>query len=101
MMSAGTAKNSLGSWEQAVAWCRRAIETNRNYPRAYFHLGAALAWLGRLDEGRSAVLTGLALNRVFSVSRARAAWTAMSDNATYLAQLEHVLEGMSMAGVPE
>jgi Flp pilus assembly protein TadD len=74
MMSAGIAKNNLGSWEQAVGWCRRAIETNRNYPRAYFHLGAALAWLGRLNEARSAVLTGLALNPAFSISRARAAW---------------------------
>jgi TolB-like protein/class 3 adenylate cyclase len=101
MMSAGIAKNSLRSWEQAVAWCRRAIETNRNYPRAYFHLGAALAWLGRLDEARSAVLTGLALNPVFSISRARAAWTAMSDNATYLGQLEPVFDGLRKAGVPE
>ena len=101
MMSAGIAKNSLGSWEQAVAWCRQAIETNRNYPRAYFHLCAALAWLGRLHEARSAVLTGLALNPTFSISRARAAWTPMSDDPTYLAQLEPLLEGMRKAGVPE
>jgi TolB-like protein/class 3 adenylate cyclase len=101
MMSAGIAKNSLGSWEQAVAWCRRVIEANRNYPRAYFHLGAALAWLGRPDEARSAVLTGLALNPTFSISRARAAWTAMSDDPTYLAQLEPIFEGLHKAGVPE
>ena len=101
MMIAGIAKNSLGSWEQAVEWCRRAIETNRNYPRVYFHLGAALALLGRLDEAHSAVLTGLALNPAFSISRARAAWTPMSDNPTYLAQLEPILEGLRKAGVPE
>jgi TolB-like protein/class 3 adenylate cyclase len=101
MMSAGIAQNSLGSWEQAVAWCRRTIEANRNYPRAYFHLGAALAWVGRLNEARSAVLTGLALNPTFSISRARAAWTPMSDDPTYLAQLEPLLEGMRKAGVPE
>jgi tetratricopeptide (TPR) repeat protein len=35
---------------QAVAWFRRAIEANRNFPNAYFHLAAALAQLGRLDE---------------------------------------------------
>jgi TolB-like protein/DNA-binding winged helix-turn-helix (wHTH) protein len=33
MTHVGLAKNLLGSWEQAVAWCRRAIEANRNYPR--------------------------------------------------------------------
>jgi tetratricopeptide (TPR) repeat protein len=52
MSIAGTAKNYLGSWEQAVAWCRRTIEANRNHPDAYFHLAAALAQLGRLDEAR-------------------------------------------------
>jgi TolB-like protein/class 3 adenylate cyclase len=38
---AGLAKLHLGSWDQAVAWFRRAIEANRNYPHAYFWLAAA------------------------------------------------------------
>ena len=101
MNYAGMAKNHLGSWEQAVAWFRRAIEANRNFPTAYFQLAAALAQLGRLDEARSAVKAGLALNPAFTVSRARAAWTAMSDDPTYLAQLEPIFEGMRKAGVPE
>ena len=98
---AGIAKNHLGLWEQAVAWFRRSIEANRNFPHSHFVLGAALAQLGRLDEARSAVKAGLALNPAFSISRARAAWTAMSDDPTYLAQLEPVFEGMRKAGVPE
>ena len=101
MTIAGLAKIHLGSWEQAVAWCRRAIEANRNYPRAYFQLAAALAQLGRLDEARSAVKAGLALNPTFTVSRARVTWTARSDDPTYLAQLEPIFEGMRKAGVPE
>ena len=59
------------------------------------------AQLGRLDEARSAVKAGLALDPTFAISRARAAWTAMSDDPTYLAQLEPILEGMRKAGVPE
>ena len=98
---AGAAKNRLGSWEQAVAWYRRAIEANRNYPLGYFGLAAALAQLNRLDQARSAVKAGLALNPNFSISRARALWTAIADDPTYLAQLEPVLEGMRKAGVPE
>src|SRR5271166_4664142 len=47
---AGAAKNRLGSWEQAIAWYRRAIEANRNYPLGYFGLAAALAQLNRLDD---------------------------------------------------
>jgi len=101
MTRAGIAKDQLGSWDQAVALFRRAIEANRNYPHPHFVLGAALAQLGRLDEARSAVKTGLALNPSFAISRARAGWTAMSDNPTYLAQLKSVFEGMRKAGVPE
>ena len=101
MTIAGVAKLHLGSWEQAVAWFRRAIEANRNYPLAYFRLAAALAQLGRLDEAHSAVKAGLALNPTFTISRARAAWTAMSDDPTYLAQLEPIFEGLRKAGVPE
>jgi len=98
---AGVAKNYLSSWEQAVGWFRRAIEANRNFPLAFFHLSAALAQLGRLDEARSAVKAGLALDPAFSISRARASRAGRSDDPTYLAQLERILEGLRLAGVPE
>jgi TolB-like protein/class 3 adenylate cyclase len=101
MSVAGDAKNHLGSWEQAVEWFRRAIEANRNYPTLYFNLAAALGRLGRSVEAHSAIRAGLALNPAFSISRARAARTARSDNPTYLAKLERILEGMGIAGVPE
>ncbi len=99
MYAAGAAKNRLGSWEQAITWFRRAIEANRNYPIGYFGLAAALAQLNRLDEAHSAVKAGLALNPNFSISRARALWTAIADDPTYLAQLEPVLDGLRKAGV--
>ncbi len=98
---AGTAKIILGDYEQAVAWFRRSIEGNRNYPTPYFLLAASLAQLGRLDEAHSAVKAGLVLNPAFTVSRARAAWTAMSDNPTFQAQLQPLFEGLRKAGVPE
>lgn len=101
MTIAGGAKIHLGSYEQGVAWFRRAIEANRNYPSVYFQLAAALAQLGRLDEAHSVAKAGLALNPAFSISRARAAWTPMSDDPTHLAQLERLLEGLRKAGVPE
>ena len=101
MTYAGVAKLHLGDWQQAVAWFRRAIEANRNYPVAYFRLAAALAQFGRIDEARSAVKAGLALNPTFAISRARAAWTAWSDDPTYLSQLEPILDGLRKARVPE
>ena len=39
-------------------------------------LAAALAQLGRLDEARSAVKAGIAINPSFTIARARANWTA-------------------------
>jgi Flp pilus assembly protein TadD len=99
MHTAGVAKLHLGSWEQAAAWFRRSIEANRNFPLAHFLLSAALAQLGRLEEARSAVKAGLALDPKFTISRVRAAWTA-SDNPTYLTGLAY-LDGMRKAGVPE
>ena len=101
MMYVSVAKNQLGNWEQAVAWSRRAIEANRNFPLAYFHLAAALAQLSRLDEAHSAVKAGLALDPTYAISRARAARTARSDDPTYMAGLEPIHEGMRKAGVPE
>jgi TolB-like protein/class 3 adenylate cyclase/Tfp pilus assembly protein PilF len=98
---AGVARLVLGSYEQAAARFRRAIEANRNYPTPYFLSAAGLAQLGRLDDARSAVKAGLAFNPSFTVSRARAAWTTMSDDPTYLAQLQPIFEGMRKAGVPE
>jgi TolB-like protein/class 3 adenylate cyclase len=101
MNIAGVAKNGLGLWEQAVAWFRRAIEANRNFPHTHFVLGAALAHLGRLDEAHSAVKAGLALNPAFTISRARAYWTAISDDPKYLAGHGPIFEGLRKAGVPE
>jgi TolB-like protein/Flp pilus assembly protein TadD len=101
MSTAGLAKLHLGSYEQAVAWCRRSNEANRNYPRPHFWLGVALAQLGRLDEARSAVKAGLALDPGFAVSRFRANVAARSNDPTYLARLEPILDGMRKAGLPE
>jgi TolB-like protein len=101
MNIAGLAKLHLGGYEQAVAWLRRAVEANRNYPAANFHLAAALALLDRVDEARSAVKAGLAFDPTFTISRARAARTARTDDPTFLAQLEPILEGLRKAGLPE
>jgi len=101
MNYAGIAKNCLGHWEEAAAWFHRAIEANRNFPHPHFVMGAALAQLGRLNEARSTIKAGLALDPAFSISRAYSAWTAMSDNPRYLAQLDPIFEGLRKAGVPE
>jgi len=99
MAAAGVAKLYVGRDEEAVAWFRRAIETNRNYPVAYFFLAAALAQLGRMNEARTATEAGLAFDPTFTTRRFRA--RASRDDPTYLAQGRRVYDGMRKAGVPE
>jgi tetratricopeptide (TPR) repeat protein len=91
----------LGSYEQAVTWCQRGIEANRNFPTSYFQLASALAHLDRLDKARSAVEAGLTLDAAYTVSRVRANWIAWSDEPTYVAGLELVFDGLRKAGAPE
>jgi TolB-like protein len=95
---AGFAKLHLGADAEAVAWLRRCLEANRNYPIAHFLLAAALALLGQLEEARDAVRAGLALHPTFTIRRTRG---RMSDDPTYVAGSKHIREGMRMAGVPE
>jgi tetratricopeptide (TPR) repeat protein len=101
MFITGAAKLYLGADDQAITWLRRSIESNRNYPPIHFHLGAALAHRGRLDEARAAVKAGLALQPKFTISFARVVVTAVSDHPIYLAGYERLLEGLRKAGLPE
>ena len=98
-MFAGWAKFYLGNEEEAVAWLRRSIETNRNLPMSHFFLAAALAHLRRLPEAQSEVRAGLTMDPTFTISRIRA--NGSSDNPAAIAGREHVIDGLRKAGVPE
>jgi TolB-like protein len=99
MAIAGLASLGLGADAEAVTLFRRAIETNRNFSLAHFWLAAALALLGRLNEARSEVQAGLALDPHFTIARYRGG--ASSDDPTYLAQRERGIDGLRKGGVPE
>src|SRR4051812_21828929 len=99
MLWAGLGKAQLNAGTEAVAWMRRAIEANRNFSVAHFHLAAELALLGELDQARAAAQAGLALDPGFTIRRFRAG--TATDDPTYLAGRERSYEGLRMAGVPE
>src|SRR5258705_7921474 len=67
--TAGVAKLYLRDDEEAVAWLRRAIETNRNLPNAHFYLAAALANLGQLNEAQAAAVAGPAIKPTYTITR--------------------------------
>ncbi|VIO66233.1 Transcriptional activator CadC [Bradyrhizobium ivorense] len=99
MMFAGTAMFWRGDDTRAVAWLRQSIGTNRNFPLAHFHLAAALAQLGALDEARAAAQAGLVLDPTFTIRNYRA--NALSDHPKHLAGRERSYQGLRMAAVPE
>lgn len=99
MVFAGIAKVQTSADAEAVAWLRRSIEANRNFPIAHFHLAVALAQLGAIDEARSAARAGLSLNPSFSIRRFRQ--NLASDSPAYVARRERFYEGLRLAGVPE
>jgi TolB-like protein len=101
LMFVGVAELHLGADVEAVAWLRRSIEANRNFPMAHFSLAATLAQLGELDEARAVVQAGLALDPNFTIRRFRHAINARSGNPTFLAGCDRAIEGMRLAGVPE
>jgi TolB-like protein/Flp pilus assembly protein TadD len=97
----GFAKAQFGADAEAIVWLRRALDVNRNHSTAHFDLAAVLARLGELDEARATVQAGLALDPGFTIRRFRDATNARSDNPTFLAWRDRVIEGMRLAGVPE
>jgi TolB-like protein len=95
----GYAKNSLGHYEEAIAWLRQGISRNSTFAMAHFHLGSALAHLGRMEEARAASAAGLKIDPTFNLASFRAA--ELSDDPYYFAWRERVIDGMRKAGVPE
>jgi TolB-like protein len=97
----GLAKAQLGADAEAAIWMRRGLDANRNYSVTHFDLAGVLARLGRLEEARAAVNAGLSLDPHFTIRRYRDVTYSNSDNPTYRAGRERLIEGMRMAGAPE
>ena len=81
--------------------CAGASRPTEIIPLAHFHLAAALARLGELDEARAAAQAGLALDPSFTIRRFRAPRMHRATIRPYLAGRERIYEGMRLAGVPE
>jgi tetratricopeptide (TPR) repeat protein len=95
----GFSKFVLGADDEAVAWLRRGLKANPNYPIGHFQLAAALALIGKLDEARAAAKEGLALDPSFTLRRLKE--YAYSDDPTFHVAGKRSVQGMRMAGVPE
>jgi tetratricopeptide (TPR) repeat protein len=99
LLTAGFAACLLGRDEEAASWFRRSIEANRNFALCHFIHATVLANLGRVDEARSELAAGLALDPGFTIANFQSA--VSSDNPVYLEQRARIIVDMRRAGVPE
>lgn len=100
MNTAGVAQSYLGADETAVQWFKRSIETNRNIaPFVHFYLAAALAHLGRIEDARSSVQAGLALDPNFSLVQFHV--SSPTDHPICLKQRGRIAHGLRKAGLPQ
>ena len=95
------AKIQLNLDSEALVWLRRGLDANRNYSVAQFQLAATLARLGELTQAQAAVRAALALDPSFTIRRYLGVTGGLSDNPSFLAGRERMIEGMRIAGVPE
>src|ERR1700733_9444973 len=99
LRTGGFAACLLGRNEEAASWFRRSIEASRNLALFHFIYGTVLANIGRMDEARSELAAGLALDPGFTIANFQSA--VSSDNLVYLEQRSRIIDDMRRAGIPE
>ena len=99
LLTAGFAACLLGRDEDAASWFRQSIEANRNFALCRFIHATVLANRGRMDEARSELAAGLALDPGFTIANFQSA--VSSDNPLYLQQRARIINDMRRAGIPE
>jgi adenylate cyclase len=91
-------------WEQAIEWCNKSVASGNETQWPYTDLAAAHAWLGHMKEAKEAAAQVLKYNPDFTIqgwieSPLQDHWN--SDDPTFKAQLERIVEGARKAGIPE
>jgi adenylate cyclase len=91
--------NGLGHWDQAIPWCEKSIAGAPQVFSPYVELAAANAWAGHDKEAKDAAAQLQKVRPGFTVQH----WASIhwSDDPTFNAQNQRIVEGLRKAGVPE
>jgi hypothetical protein len=89
----------LAHWDQAIEWCEKSVVGLPQVFCPYVPLTAANAWVGHDKEAKDAAAQLRKIYPGFTVQT----WAGrhMSDDPTYNAQSQRIIEGLRKAGVPE
>jgi len=90
----GAAKLRLEADHEAVAWLRRSVEANRNFPMSHFFLAAALVLTWAQQQAEAEARAGLALDPAFTISR-------ILTPIFHETFRNRMIEALRKAGVPE
>jgi adenylate cyclase len=93
------AHTHVGQWEQAIEWCGKSIASGNQSFFPFVDLAAANAWAGHDKEAKEAAAELQKVYPGFTVQT----WADMrwSDDPTFNAQYQRIVEGLRKAGVPE
>jgi adenylate cyclase len=91
--------SQVAQWEQAIPWCEKSIAGNPQVFYPYLFLAAANAWAGHDKEAKDAAAQ---LQKVYPGYTVQS-WVGrhMSDDPTYNARNQRIIEGLRKAGLPE
>ncbi len=93
------AHTHLAQWEQAIEWCGKSIASGNQSMYPFIDLTAAYAWTGHDKEAKETVAQLRKLYPDFTVQTwAGIHWT---DDPTFNAQYQRIVEGLRKAGLPE
>ena len=89
----------LAQWEQAIEWCGKSIAGGPRVLVPLVDLAAANAWAGHDKEAKEAAAQLQKVYPGFTVQT----WAGMhwSDDPTFNAQYQRIVEGLRKAGLPE
>jgi TolB-like protein/DNA-binding winged helix-turn-helix (wHTH) protein len=89
----------LAQWEQAIEWCGKSIASGNASMYPFVDLAAAYAWAGHDKEANEAAAQLRKLYPDFTVQT----WAGIpwSDDPTFNAQYQRIVEGLRKAGLPE
>ena len=88
----------LAHWEQAIEWCNKSVASGNQTQWPYSDLAAAHARLGHMKEAKEAAAQVLKFDPDFTIQGWIDHW---SDDPTFNAQLQRIVEGARKAGIPE
>ena len=93
--------NHLAQWEQSIEWCEKALANNvKERGGALAALAVANAWAGHDREAEKAVAELRKVDPSFAVQTVGRD-NPGSDDPTFKAQTDRIIEGLRKAGLPE